>query len=262
MSTAAFRSLVHSRAVAGPSYARTFASTSRVYAAAKGKQVKGAADSEALSIKDAAAVLKAIEVASPSSAYEIAITTKFTRGQAVPRGKISLPKDSRAKAETVLVFASGKSANAAKEAGAHYVGGEELIPQILESKIQPTKVICTPTLLPVVQKQLARFLGPKGLMPAEKRGTVTLTVGPAVKQAQGTMNWKSDRHGVIRAPVARVNWTIDEVATNVKAFVSAVKAGTSNDGAEAAIGKKKPSSILQVFLSSRQGPGIRLSDAM
>ncbi|KIO28767.1 hypothetical protein M407DRAFT_242851 [Tulasnella calospora MUT 4182] len=265
MNTASFRTLIRSRAVAGPSHARSFASSSRIYAASKGKQAKGGkkeVDTESMAIQDAAAVLRAIEIASPSSAYEITITTKFTRGQAVPRGKISLPKDARAKAETVLVFASGKSLAAAKDAGAHYVGGEELIPEILESKIQPTKVICTPTLLPIVQQKLGRFLGPKGLMPAEKRGTVTMSVGPAVKQAQGTMNWKSDRYGVIRAPVARINWTADDVVTNVKAFVSAVKQGTSSDGADAAIGKKKPSSILQVFLSSRQGPGIRLLDAM
>ncbi|KAG8950658.1 mitochondrial 54S ribosomal protein mrpl1 [Tulasnella sp. 424] len=265
MNTASLRTLIRSRVVAEPSYARSFASSSRVYAAAKGKQAKGAkkeAESEALTIEHATSLLKAIEVASPSAAYEITITTKFTRGQAAPRGKISLPKDARAKAETVLVFASGKSVAAAKEAGAHYVGGEELIPDILESKIQPTKVICTPTLLPIVQQKLGKFLGPKGLMPAEKRGTVTMLVGPAVKQAQGTMNWKSDRFGVIRAPVARINWTAGEVMTNVKAFVTAVKEGTSSDGAEAAIGKKKPSSILQVFLSSRQGPGIRLLDAM
>jgi len=214
-----------------------------------------------MNVADAATVLRAVEVATPNAAYEITITTKFVRGQAAPRGRISLPRDARAKAETVLVFASGKSAVSAKTAGAHYVGGEELFEDILSSKILPTKVICTPVLLPSVQQKLARFLGPKGLMPAEKRGTVTSNVAAAVKQAQGTMNWKGDRLGVIRAPVARINWPLEDVIGNVKAFVQAVKQGTGpQDAAQGLLGQKKVSSVLQIFLSSRQGPGIRLAD--
>ncbi|KAG9013379.1 mitochondrial 54S ribosomal protein mrpl1 [Tulasnella sp. JGI-2019a] len=230
--------------------------------AAKRAKAKDAANSEAMTLQDAVAVLRAVEIAAPASAYELTVTTKFIRGQTVPRGKISLPRDARASAETVLVFATGKSANAARAAGAHHVGGEELIPDLLSSKLTPTKVICTPTLLPIVQKQLARFLGPKGLMPSEKRGTVTTNVASAVKLAQGTMNWKGDRLGVIRAPVARVSWPLEDVTNNVKAFMEAVKLGTSPGSAEpTVVVKKKASSVLQVFLSSRQGPGIRLLDA-
>ncbi|KAG8903120.1 mitochondrial 54S ribosomal protein mrpl1 [Tulasnella sp. 403] len=271
---------------------RQFSSTSPFHASraiqAANKQAKRAkaklkdSNSEAMTIHDAATILRAMEVGSPSAAYEITITTKFVRGQAIPRGRVSLPKDARAKAETVLVFASPKVAPAARAAGAHYVGGEELIPdvstaghdrihfsimafsslKILASNIIPTKVICTPALLPIVTQKLARFLGPKGLMPAEKRGTVTNNVIAAVQQAQGTMNWRSDKLGVIRAPVARVSWPIDDVVGNIKAFVQTVKKGTGPEDADASLGRKKASSILQIFLSSRQGPGIRLTDAL
>ncbi|KAG8862805.1 mitochondrial 54S ribosomal protein mrpl1 [Tulasnella sp. 330] len=208
--------------------------------AAKRAKAKDAANSEAMTLKDAVSVLRAVEVAAPTSAYELTVTTKFVRGQTVPRGKISLPRDARASAETVLVFASGKSVAAARAAGAHHVGGEELIPDLLSAKLTPTKVICTPTLLPVIQKQLARFLGPKGLMPSEKRGTVTTNVGSAVKLAQGTMNWKGDRLGVIRAPVARIGWPLEDVTSNVKAFMEAIKLGTSPSSEQpTAVVKKK-----------------------
>jgi len=229
--------------------------------AAKRARTRDAANSEAMNMQDAVSVLRAVEIAAPSSAYELTITTKFVRGQVVPRGKISLPRDSRAAPETVLVFATGKATGAARAAGAHHVGGEELIPDVLSSQITPTKVICVPSLLPAVQKQLARFLGPKGLMPSEKRGTVTSDVVGAVKLAQGTMNWKGDRLGVIRAPVARVNWPVEDATKNIKAFMAAIRLGTAPEGTEPTTGRKKASSVLQVFLSSRQGPGIRLLDA-
>jgi len=214
-----------------------------------------------MNVENAVSVLRAVDVAASSSAYELTVTTKFVRGQVVPRGKISLPRDARAAPETVLVFATGKAANTARAAGAHHVGGEELIPDVLASKITPTKVICVPVLLPTIQKQLARFLGPKGLMPSEKRGTVTADVVGAVKLAQGTMNWKGDRLGVIRAPVGRVSWPVEDVIKNIKAFMGAVRLGTAPEGSEPAPARKKASSVLQVFLSSRQGPGIRLLDA-
>jgi len=215
-----------------------------------------------MTIKEAATLLKAVDVATPNAAFEITITTKYTRGNAVPRGRISLPKDARAKNETVLVFAEGKSLTEANEAGADHAGGEELFSDVLESRIVPTKVICTPSLLPQVTKQLARFLGPKGLMPNEKRGTVTNNVAASVRSAQGTMNWKGDRLGVVRAPVGRIGWNTEEIVENVRAFVQAVKTGTGPKDEDVKIGQKRPSAILQVFLSSRQGPGIPLLDAV
>ncbi|KAG8731300.1 mitochondrial 54S ribosomal protein mrpl1 [Ceratobasidium sp. 428] len=88
-------------------------------------------------IAEAAAVLRAVEVDSPISAYELHIKTQFTRGQAPLRGRIALPRDPRTRAETVLVFADGKAAQDAKDAGAAHVGGEELIPGVCLLRFLP-----------------------------------------------------------------------------------------------------------------------------
>ncbi|KAG8926302.1 mitochondrial 54S ribosomal protein mrpl1 [Tulasnella sp. 418] len=216
---------------------------------------------ESMKLQDAAQILRAVEVANSSSAYEVAIVTKFVKGSAPPRGRVALPRDARAKAEVILVFAEGNTAADAVASGADFVGGAELIPEVLSSSIQPTKVLCTPALLPVITPKLARFLGPKGLMPSVKRSTVVDNVAPAIRAAKGTMDWKGDKLGVIRAPVARINWPLDDVVKNVKAFLAAVKEGTTPT-ADGPLLKKRPSTILSVYLSSTRGPGIQVVDAV
>jgi large subunit ribosomal protein L1 len=103
----------------------------------------------------------------------------------------------------VLVFAEADSpsAAAARDAGAQIIGGEELFPAILSGELQPTKVLSTPGMLPAVQRQLARFLGPKGLMPSPKRGGVGegAELAKRVEEAGGLMEWKADKIGVVRA---------------------------------------------------------------
>ena len=103
----------------------------------------------------------------------------------------------------ILVFTepSSPSSAAAQAAGAHIVGGEELIPKILSGEILPTKVLSTPGMLGAVSRSLARFLGPKGLMPSAKRGGVGEgeELGKRIKEAGGTLEWKADKLGVIRA---------------------------------------------------------------
>ena len=93
------------------------------------------------------------------------------------------------------------SAQAALGAGANFVGGEELFPRVLSGELAPTKCLSTPGMLPAVQKNLARFLGPKGLMPAAKRGGVGEgeELAQKVREAGGLMEWKADKLGVVRA---------------------------------------------------------------
>ncbi|CAE6488631.1 unnamed protein product [Rhizoctonia solani] len=93
---------------------------------------------EAMPVVEAA---HSVEAGRPLSAYELHIKTQFTRGQAPLRGRIALPRDPRTRGETVLVFADGKAAQDAREAGAAHVGGEELIPKVLDGTLKPTKVI-------------------------------------------------------------------------------------------------------------------------
>jgi large subunit ribosomal protein L1 len=152
--------------------------------------------------------LQALEISNPSSAYSLTLSTRTTKSSLPLRGRLSFPTDPRKSSERILVFAdpASPSGTIAKTAGAAFVGGEELFPQILSGAIVPTKCLATPGLMPEVQKTLARFLGPKGLMPVAKRGGVGEgeELGRMVKEAMGGMEWKGDKLGVVRAPVARV----------------------------------------------------------
>ncbi|KAG9104123.1 mitochondrial 54S ribosomal protein mrpl1 [Ceratobasidium sp. 370] len=200
---------------------------------------------KAMPITEAAAVLRAVEVASPISAYELHIKTQFTRGHAPLRGRIALPRDPRTRGETVLVFANGKAAQDARDAGAAHVGGEELVPAILDGSIKPTKNLGCAML---------------GLMPAAKRGTVTEQVAEAVREAKGMLDWKSDKLGYVRAAVGRIHFPVEEVEKNVRTFLQAVRDAMKPEDEAFANRQKAASTILQVYLSSTRGPGIELSD--
>jgi large subunit ribosomal protein L1 len=152
---------------------------------------------------------QALEISNPSSAYSLTLSTRISKSSAPLRGRLALPTDPRRSAEVILVFAdpSSSSAQLAKSAGAAYVGGEELFARILNGEIVPTKCLATPGMMPAVASKLARFLGPKGLMPVAKRGGVGEgeELAKRVKEAAGGMEWKGDKLGVVRAPVARVS---------------------------------------------------------
>lgn len=203
MSFASVRSATSRRVIAGPS-SRRLLSTSGPVAAAKANKANSLAEANpnAMSVKEAVRVLRALEIANPSSAYSLEIRTKVKRGQTL-RGRAALPTDPRRVTDTIVVFAptDSPSAEAAKEAGANYVGDVDLFPKILSGEIVPTKVLSTPSMLPAVSKSLARFLGPKGLMPVTKRGTVGegQELGRLIKAAGGTLDWKTDKEGYIRA---------------------------------------------------------------
>ncbi|KAF8308421.1 ribosomal protein L1 [Clavulina sp. PMI_390] len=212
-----------------------------------------------MSIHDAADVLRAVEVGKPGSAYELSIVTHHPKGSAAPRGRVALPKDPRTGKEILLVFAEGRAAETAKKLGANYVGAEELIKPIMDGTILPTKVICTPSVLPKINK-LARVLGPKGLMPSPRRGTVTDDIAGMIRSMAGTLDWKGDKEGVVRVAIGRLNYTPEELEKNVSTFVEHVRTITAPK--DDLLGNKKASSVpsvLRVFLGSTRGPGIPLA---
>lgn len=147
----------------------------------------------------------------PNAAYEINVTTKpsATVQLNALRGRVFLPHScaSSTKSSLLVVFASGAQAAAAKAAGADVVGSDELIPKLLDGSLNPDKLITTPELQSLFGRNpaLARLLGPKGLMPSAKRGTVAEDVVKAVQEARGGLDWKGDAKGVIRAAIGRVS---------------------------------------------------------
>jgi len=232
------------------------------------KARKNIYDSEKMTLTDAIHVLRAVEVGSPNASYELTIKTGMPRGSAVPKGRISLPREPKAKGkDRVLVFAEGRPAEEAKKAGADIVGGIELVDGVLNGRHQPSLILCTPSLIRAIAPRLGRVLGPRGLMPSERRGTVTDDVAGYMRRLQGTNEWKGDKAGTIRAPIAKLDFPIEDVVRNVRHFLSVVKRATGNQRDPAAEknqkkGNAKPvNAITRVILSSRQGPGIQVSDA-
>jgi len=160
---------------------------------------------------------QALEISNPSSAYSLTLTTHHSKSSLPLRGRVQLPLEARRAPEVILVFSepSSPSSQAAEGAGAHIIGGEELFPKILSGEIQPTKILSTPGMMPAVSKSLARFLGPKGLMPSAKRGGVGEgeELGKRIREAGGTLEWKADKLGVIRARTYPLSLCVEYMLT-------------------------------------------------
>jgi large subunit ribosomal protein L1 len=193
------------RAIAGPSSVRALSTSAPVLNQKKKKAPKQNVlhSPDAMPLAEAVRILRALEIANPASAYTLEMVTKMTKGGAPLRGRVALPTDPRRVSDVIVVFASPDSpaAQIAREAGAHHVGEQDLFDKILKEEIKPTKVLSTPAAIPAASKALARFLGPKGLMPAAKRGTVVdgAEIGRLIKEIGGTVDWKSDKFGIIRS---------------------------------------------------------------
>lgn len=229
------------------------------------KAGKSIYDSEKMTLLEAINVLRAIEVGSPNATYELTIKTEMPRGSTIPKGRINLPREPKAKAkDRILVFAEGRAAEDAKRAGADIVGGAELVDGVLSGRHQASLILSTPALIRVITPRLGRVLGPRGLMPSERRGTVTDDLAGYIRRLQGTSEWKGDKAGTIRAPIAKMNFPVEDVVKNVRHFLSSVKRATGNQrdstSEKSQKGGMPVNAIKKIVLSSRQGPGIQVSD--
>jgi large subunit ribosomal protein L1 len=163
------------------------------------------------------------------------------------RGAVNLPKGT-GKSVRVGVFARGEKAAEAEAAGAAVVGAEELAERILGGEIPFDRCIATPDMMPVVAK-VARILGPRGLMPNPKVGTVTPNVTETVQALQGgQVEFRTDKYGIVHVGIGKASFDEEALLENVKAFM--VKIGNSKP--EVMKGKY----FLSVSLSSTMGPGV------
>jgi len=168
------------------------------------------------------------------------------------RGSVVLPQGT-GKHVRIAVFAQGDKAQQAKDAGADIIGFEDLASDIKGGKIDFDVVIASPDAMRVVG-QLGQILGPRGLMPNPKVGTVTQDVAAAVRNAKaGQIQYRADKAGIVQCTIGRASFSVDALVENLKTLVDAVN-------------KSKPSSVKGIFLrkisvSSTMGAGVRVDQA-
>lgn len=171
----------------------------------------------------------------------------------VVRGNVMLPHGT-GKSVKVLVFAKGELEKQAQEAGADFVGAEELGQKIQGGWLEFDAVVATPDMMPLVGR-LARILGPRGLMPSPKTGTVTVNVTQVVKELKaGKISYRVDKGANVHAPVGKISFDPEKLEENIVAFIESVK-------------KAKPQSSKGTFvksltLAATMSPGLKLDMAL
>lgn len=165
------------------------------------------------------------------------------------RGTVVLPHGTGKKVR-VLVFAKGEKEKEARDAGADYIGAEDLVEKIQQGWLEFDKTVATPDLMGLVGK-LGKLLGPRGLMPNPKLGTVTFDIAKAVKEIKaGKVEYKVEKAGIVHVPVGKVSFDKEKLLENTMAVLKSV------------VKAKPPTSkgkyIKRVTMSSTMGPGVRI----
>ncbi|MEW6092014.1 50S ribosomal protein L1 [Parvibaculum sp.] len=165
------------------------------------------------------------------------------------RGVVALPNGS-GRSVRVAVFAKGDKADQAKAAGADIVGAEDLAEIVQSGKIDFDRCIATPDMMPLVGR-LGKVLGPRGLMPNPKVGTVTPDVADAVKAAKGgAVEFRVEKAGIVHAGVGKASFTEDQIAGNIRALIDAVQKAKPTGA--------KGTYIKRIAISSTMGPGVKV----
>ena len=205
-------------------------------------------------VDEAIAIVKANATSKFDETVEVALNLGVDPRHAdqMVRGVVTLPKGT-GKTVRVGVFAKGAKADEAREAGADVVGAEDLMEIIQGGKIDFDRCIATPDMMGLVGR-LGKVLGPKGLMPNPKLGTVTMNVGEAVKAAKGgQVEYRVEKAGIIHSGIGKASFPAEDLRANFDALVDAVV-------------KAKPSGakgkyLRKVALSSSMGPGVKVDVA-
>jgi large subunit ribosomal protein L1 len=220
-----------------------------------GKRIKiareGIVREKLYSLEEAVALVKDRAKAKFDETVEIAMNLGVDPRHAdqMVRGVVSLPNGS-GRTVRVAVFARGAKADEAKAAGADIVGAEDLVEKVNAGNVDFDRCIATPDMMPLVGR-LGKVLGPRGLMPNPKVGTVSMDVTNAVKAAKsGTIEFKVESQGIVQGGVGKASFPADKLVENIRAFADAVQ-------------KAKPAGakghyINRVAISSTMGPGVKV----
>ena len=224
----------------------------------RGKKYKKIAESfdrnQAYDLKAAIEILKKSEVKFDQTVevhFNLGVDPKHS--DQVVRGTVVLPHGTGRQVR-VLVFCKDNNLEVAKAAGADYAGGADLVQKIQEGWLDFDAVVATPDMMPVISK-VARVLGPRGMMPSPKAGTVTVNVAQTVKELKaGKISYRVDKGANVHAPVGKLSFTADQLIENTKAVIDSVV-------------KNKPQSskgtyIKSLTLTATMAPGIKLDMAL
>src|SRR5918998_611775 len=205
-------------------------------------------------VDEAIDVVKANATAKFDETIEVAMNLGVDPRHAdqMVRGVVTLPNGS-GRTMRVAVFARGPKADEARAAGADVVGAEDLVEQVQGGTIDFDRVIATPDLMPLVGR-LGKVLGPRGLMPNPKVGTVTMDVAGAVKAAKGgAVEFRVEKAGIVHAGIGKASFDEGKLVENIRAFADAV--------ARAKPAGAKGTYIQRIAVSSTMGPGVKVDPA-
>ena len=224
----------------------------------RGKKYKKIAESidraKAYGLKEAIEILKKSELKFDQTVevhFNLGVDPKHS--DQVVRGTVVLPHGT-GRTVRVLVFCKDNNIEVAKNAGADYAGGADLVQKIQEGWLDFDSVVATPDMMPVISK-VAKVLGPRGLMPSPKAGTVTVNVAQTVKELKaGKIQYRVDKGANVHAPVGKLSFGVEQLVENTKAVIDSVV-------------KNKPQSskgtyIKSLTLSATMAPGIKLDMAL
>jgi large subunit ribosomal protein L1 len=205
-------------------------------------------------LADAAALLKKSHYAKFDETVELAVNLGVDAKQSdqMVRGTVVLPHG-LGKSKRVLVIAGGEKIREAQEAGADFAGGDEMVQKIQEGWTDYDAVVATPDMMKSLGR-LGKILGPRGLMPNPKTGTVTFEIAKAIREIKaGKVEFRLDKTAIIHAPIGKISFEAGRLAENAQALL-------------AAIWKAKPAAakgkyVQKVTLSSTMGPGIKIDPA-
>lgn len=218
------------------------------------KAAKSKVEAKLYPLPDAIALVQEIKFAKFDESVELALRLGVNPKHAdqMVRGTVVLPHG-LGKTKRVLVIASAEKQKEAESAGADTVGGEELVEKIQKGWMDFDAVVATPDMMRSVGK-LGRVLGPRGLMPNPKTGTVTLDVAKAVNEIKaGKVEFRVDKAGVVHAPIGKVSFSSERLLENAEAVVSSV--------VKAKPAAAKGKYVRSVAVASTMGPGVRVDSA-
>jgi len=216
----------------------------------KKKQIEGINFNKSYSVLDAVNILKEKKYSKFDESIEVSINTGIDSKQSDQNVRGSfVPPHGLGKKVQIAVFAQGKAAEEAKALGVKHVGGDDLV-NSLQQKIDVDVIIATPDMMAVVSK-IAKVLGPKGLMPNPKTGTVTNDIKGTIENInKGLVAYKNDKAGTIHAAIGKISFENNKIAENITSFIDEIK-------------KIKPSGVKgnfvnSVYVSSTMGVGLKL----